>query len=104
MDWILDNLEYIITSIILGVGAGFTKILHGRRKKPVKNCPNLKIIENDLINLQKQVDDFEKSIKTLIAKELEHSTTVHKLLFEKIDEVSSKIDYTRGQVDQHLRS
>ncbi|WP_428323692.1 hypothetical protein [Nitrosopumilus sp.] len=103
LDWTIDNIIYFIVTGIGVAGGAIAKIIHAKQKKPLKTCPNLKIIENDLNNLKESVENFEAEIKEVIENEVEHAHEVHKMLFDKVSEVSSKIDYMRGQVDQHLK-
>jgi len=103
MEWILDNLEYILGMTFFTIVGIIGKLIHRHKNKDKNPCPNTKILQNDLKNLKEQFDDFEGEIKGVISQELEHATEVHKMLFEKINEIGSKIDYTRGQVDQHLK-
>lgn len=103
MDWFLDNLEYVISVTFFTIVGVIGKLIHKKYKSPNKICPNLKIIENDLNGLKKQFDAFEGEIKGVIDNEIDRSLEIHKMLFDKIDEIGSKIDYTRGQVDQHLK-
>lgn len=83
-------------------------MVHKKQSKSNKSIssssPNNNVIENDLKNLKDDFDDFRTEIRDLIRNEVNQSAEIHKIIFKKLEEVSSKIDYTRGQIDQHLKN
>jgi len=104
IEWTIDTIIYATVMTVGAIAGVLARIYRKKQSKSIKICPDLEIIKNDLKNLVKNVEDFEAEIKEVLEKEVEHSQEIHKMLFDKVSEVSSKIDYVRGQVDQHLKN